>query len=148
MVIGIINTLLSSAARPLASVHSSHIAATFFVKIFYIYLYCLWGAYMRAIVLNYSNFLNSWVVTALCLASILIEMKYINQEASNERSKRNQMEVYDFESQKLLFQKSITVVCLSLSPWILGSFVVFFFTENLYKTAFFKLSASAAKWFM
>lgn len=148
MLIGIINLLLILLARPFAMIPRFPLFYSVFVTVIYAYLYVLWGAYMRALVLNYSSFLNKWILIALSLFSIFIDIKYINNQMESEKIKMNEMDAYDYTIQRDIFSKSITVVCLSLSPFIVLGFITFFFTEGWYETLFFKPAISIAKLFM
>ena len=149
LLIGIVNLILILLARPfILRMAKIPIFYSVLTTVVYIYLYVLWGAYMRALVLNYSTYLNKWIIIALSIASILIDIKYIIQQMVGEKDAMSAMDPYDYTAQADIFSKSITVVCLSLSPFILLGFIIFFFTEGLYNSLFFQPAVTVAKLFM
>ena len=148
LVIGVINMLVVLVARPFINVPKFPLIYNIICTLFYVFIYSLWGAYMRSIVLHYSSKLNKWILIILCLLSIFTSMKYMMKEMENEKAKMNAMDLYDSNAHKDIFSQSITVVCMSLSPFVFVSFFVFFFAEGLYQTSYFKLADSIAKLFL
>lgn len=143
--IGLINLPFAAIARLFSATSKISLIYSILVSIIYAYLYALWGAYLRAVVLTYSSS-TKWLLVVLCILSITTSIKYINQEKEVQRAKMNEMS-FGFVDEEALSQ-AILVICLSLSPFILVSFVTFFFTEGLYETAFFRPALTVARLFL
>ena len=120
--IGIINMVLVIASRPFANNKALSLPYSIFVTGIYIYLYSLWGAFLRAVVLIYSSDYNKWILIILCIIEIGISITFITRQMNEEKEKMNDARleaVYSADSDfKDAFGKSITVICLSLDSFI------------------------------
>lgn len=147
IVIGLMAILITLIARLFAITPTLILICQIICAVFYSYLYSLWGAYLRSVVLNYSPYLNKWTITFLCIVSIFIFVTYASSVVQSAKERMNEMSLYGSNESKDILSQSTTIVCFSLSPFVFISFIAFSFMEGLYETCYFKYADVFAKSF-
>jgi hypothetical protein len=116
------------------------------VTLVYIYIYSFWGAYLKSIIVTYSDiYKEKWLLIFLCSISILPWIKFTIKQLNEEQSKMNKLALISGEE---AFLQSITVVSFSMVIALPISFIIFLFTDTLHNTLFFEVPKYLSKLFL
>lgn len=143
LLVGFANVILTNLSRLFSIQKILALFYSIIVTLVFIYIYSFWSAYLKSIVVIYSEIYDKkWLLIILCFLSIFPWLKFINKQLQKERMKMNKITSYTFfptTSNHEAYMQSITVIAFSMCIFLPISFIVFLFTDTLYNTLFFSL---------
>lgn len=147
LLMGFTNTILANIGAKLVQVKFvGKLGFLFYsvvVTIINIYLFSFWGAYYNGIVEVYSPMYIKWIIVVFCIMNILLWSVGITKWMNAEKKEMDRFRYIGDE--KRAYGKSLFVAALSMCIFILISFVVFRFTENLGTKMYFGFSDTLAR---
>jgi hypothetical protein len=138
--IGLATAIFGNLGRLFSGQKVLQLFYSIIVTFVYIYLYSFWGAYLKSIVISYSEIYNKkWLLVLLCTLSIPIWIVHINKQLQEEKSKMNKLVLMLGVSNKEVFLQSITVTAFNNVIYLPISFIIFQFTDTIHNTLFFEV---------
>ena len=138
---GLVNVILANLSRLFLILRGFILIYSIIVTLIYVYIYSFWGAYLKSIVVTYSEIYDKkWLLIVLCFISIYPWLKFTNPQLKEARREMEAMTGFSFllnpshqesTSNQEAYMQSITVIALSMIIILPISFVVFLFTNTL-----------------
>jgi hypothetical protein len=140
---GLVNIVIGNLGRLFSGSNYLQLFYSIIATLAYIYVYSFWAAYLKAIVVTYSEiYQKKWLLILLCFISIIPPIAFINKQLQEEKAKMNKAAIsahFSFSSGTEAYLLSINVIGLSVVIILPISFIVFLFTGSLHDTLFFEL---------
>lgn len=152
LILGLVNMIIGNLGRLFSGKNYLQLFYSIIATLVYIYVYSFWAAYLKAIVVTYSEIYDKkWLLILLCFISMIIPIKYINMQLQEEKAKMDSAafsSYLSFSSGTIAYILSINVIALSMVIVLPISFVVFLFTNTLHDILFFNIPDFFSRFFL
>lgn len=143
LLIGLANVIFVTLGRLFYRHRIIALLYSIVITLVYAYIYSFWAAYLKAIIVTYSEIYDKkWLFILLCFVSILPWVRVINRQLQEEKVKLNSMTIEPYltnSSGQKAYLQSITVIAFSMVIVLPISFIIFLFTDTIHDTIFFEL---------
>jgi hypothetical protein len=161
LVIGVVNLIFISKFKILNGKAKRWLAAVI-VFCLNAYLYCFWGGYLASIISAYSEKYNRWLLIVICIVSIIPIVRIRRRQFAEQMTKWEDfiseteplldlIEMNEETSRKhyrIYYNQASELFLLCMVLVLPASFVVFLFSESIYKTLFFNYTDYLSRLFL